>query len=237
MSRITVTSGAFETLQDAVKDIGERKLWPYSLVAEHGATYRRHHHETDEMLYLIDGSLVFTDVDDREYPVTQGNRLHIPEGVIHSVRTVDGATYLMGLTKMIALEKFPIWEEQEDVNGLDRLNKEFGEAELGRNAAFFDARLGEDFLFHRADGTVVDKAGYVEALIDPENVYEFIHSNDVNVMAGSGDEALVSLRVSAKGVRKGKPFHGMFRNTRLFVKRQGQWRCVRWFNKPAEGFA
>ena len=41
-----------------------------------------------------------------------------------------------------------------------------------------------------------------------------------------GETALVTFGVAIKGTRSGKVFGGRFREVRVFVKRNGQWRAV-----------
>jgi mannose-6-phosphate isomerase-like protein (cupin superfamily) len=61
--------------------------------------YANHHHDCDESLWLVRGSLLLR-VDEREYLLGPGDRLLLPRGVPHSARAgPDGATYLIGQRK------------------------------------------------------------------------------------------------------------------------------------------
>jgi mannose-6-phosphate isomerase-like protein (cupin superfamily) len=58
--------------------------------------YGDHHHECDESLWMVRGSLVLR-VDERDYLLGPGDRLLLPAGLLHSARAgPDGATYLIG---------------------------------------------------------------------------------------------------------------------------------------------
>lgn len=58
--------------------------------------YGAHHHDCDESLWVVRGSIVFR-VDEREYRLGPGDRLLLPAGILHSARAgPDGATYLIG---------------------------------------------------------------------------------------------------------------------------------------------
>ena len=113
---------------------------------------------------------------------------------------------------------------------LVQLNDRFVVAERGRDVEFFRHVLADGLVFRRADGTRVDKETYLQALADPGNRYEVLANEDVEAILFDEATALVSVRVHAKGVRAGGKFEGTFRNTRLFVRQHGEWRCAVWFN-------
>ena len=117
---------------------------------------------------------------------------------------------------------------------LKQLNEQFAEAEKNRNEDFFRSVLADGMRFRRADGSETNKDDYIQALKDPRNTYDTLESSDVEAIVYDGRTALVSLRVVARGQRAGKPFEGSFRNTRLFVKEGGNWRCAVWLNNREE---
>jgi Domain of unknown function (DUF4440) len=81
-----------------------------------------------------------------------------------------------------------------------------------------------------ARGPQVTKKQYLEGLQDPDNTYELLESKEIETIVFDKCTALVSLQVEARGTRSGNPFEGSYRNTRLFVKERGSWRCAVWFN-------
>lgn len=119
-----------------------------------------------------------------------------------------------------------------DENALRQINEQFGDAEKQRDERFFRKVLSKRLIFRRADGSRATKKEYIDALLDPANTYETLESTDIETIIFDKRTALVSLRVDARGTRSGKPFEGGFRNTRLFVKEHGSWRCAAWFNTP-----
>jgi hypothetical protein len=117
-----------------------------------------------------------------------------------------------------------------DEQKLAGLNEEFGEAEKRRDEGFFRQVLANELVFRRANGVRVDKERFLKDLRDEQNTYEYLVAEDVETILFDNRTALVSLRVRAKGARAEDTFEGSFRNTRLFVKRRGSWRCAVWFN-------
>ena len=58
--------------------------------------YGEHHHDCDEALWVVRGSMVFR-VDGRDYPLGPGDRLQLPANLVHrAIAGPDGATYLIG---------------------------------------------------------------------------------------------------------------------------------------------
>jgi hypothetical protein len=121
---------------------------------------------------------------------------------------------------------------QLDDTALCELARRMGEAEKGRDAEFFKSLLAERLTFRRANETVVDKRTFLEDLLDSENTYEMLESEDVSATVHEG-VAVVALLVRAKGMKMGKSFAGVFRNIRIFVHetdKQPAWQLHAWFN-------
>ena len=55
-----------------------------------------------------------------------------------------------------------------------------GVAEKSRDVGFFRSLLAERFTFRRASTTVVDKTTYLNDLLNPENTYDMLESQDVS---------------------------------------------------------
>ena len=61
-----------------------------------GRIYCEHHHDCDESLWVLRGSIVL-EVDGRTYPLGPGDRLLLPAGLAHRATAgPDGASYLIG---------------------------------------------------------------------------------------------------------------------------------------------
>lgn len=115
---------------------------------------------------------------------------------------------------------------------LTQFNRKIGEAEIERDIKFLRDHLSNKLIFRRAGGQIINRETYLADLISPENTYEYVNSENVEVLEYSEDIALASLRVRAKGKRADTTFEGIYRNTRLFLKHQGIWQCAIWFNTP-----
>jgi Domain of unknown function (DUF4440) len=132
-------------------------------------------------------------------------------------------------------KRFPERRKSMDETTLSSLNDDFADAERSRDESFFRRALAKDLVFRRADGTCVDRDEYLRGLRDENNTYDHLMTEELETIMFDQRTALVSVRVLAKGERDGRSFEGVFRNTRLFVKRRGEWKCAVWFNTREDG--
>jgi glyoxylase I family protein len=90
--------------------------------------------------------------------------------------------------------------------------------------------LHDDLLFRRADGTVVTKQQYLDAV--PTRTYGVLDV-ELGQIEETENGAVVLVLVRAEGTSNGKAFKGTYRNTRLFVRESGAWLCRVWINVRA----
>jgi len=111
---------------------------------------------------------------------------------------------------------------------LRRLNKEIGVKEQAGEVPYFDKLLADNFLFRRADGTIVDKRHYLGDLaLVAENPYERLDTVVENVTL-DGDSGVVNVLVIAK--RKNMERAALFKNVRVFNRKGESWKLIMWVN-------
>lgn len=113
------------------------------------------------------------------------------------------------------------------VEALRQLNVEIGEREKAQDVDGLNELLHDDLVFRRADGTIVTKREYLDAV--PTRTYDVLESE----IAGIDEDeqsAVVTVIVTAAGTAKGTSFGGTFRNTRVFVSEADRWQCRLWLN-------
>ncbi len=108
------------------------------------------------------------------------------------------------------------WEQRRDDDAISKL----------------DGCLSDDLVFRRADRTIVDKATFMSALKSP-GPFAARESKNVAVTI-LRDRAVVSLTVI--GTRKDGG-RGVYRNVRVFFRRDGRWRLEFWFNDDVTSLA
>ena len=120
------------------------------------------------------------------------------------------------------------------INDLIDLNEQIGDAEKTRDAEFFKSVLSENLRFRRTNGTIVDKAIYLNDLLKPENTTDELESDEI-MPTIMGNLAVVTLVVRVRGMRGGNKLDGAFRNVRIFLSepdKQPHWQLHSWFNTP-----
>jgi len=111
---------------------------------------------------------------------------------------------------------------------LRRLNEEIRVKEQAGEKAFFDELLTDNFLFRRADGTIVDKRHYLGDLeLVAKNPYERLESVVESVILDGGS-GVVNVLVLAK--RKKMERAAVFQNVRVFSREGENWKLIMWVN-------
>lgn len=116
------------------------------------------------------------------------------------------------------------------VSELTVLNEAFGTGETNADLEFFRCHLADGLRFRRANGKVVDKITFLKDLGAPENKTDRAGAQQIEVLPYSADLAVCTMVVDFKGTRGGTPGEGLFRNTRVFVRSEGLWKCAVWIN-------
>ena len=104
MGAVTVLKGHFEAKEEAIREIMNASWWPVSLRDAPGEIYEPHKHDADQVLYLVEGSLVF-EADGRVHHLEPGDKLELPAFTVHSVKIPDGAVYILGVPKVDLLSE------------------------------------------------------------------------------------------------------------------------------------
>lgn len=113
---------------------------------------------------------------------------------------------------------------------LTELTKAFAVAEFAADPEFFRCHLADGLGFRRGNGKVVDKVTFLRDLATPGNMNERLDTEQIEVLPYGDDLALCSAIIRFKGTRGGAAVDGVFRNTRVFVRRDAVWKCALWFN-------
>jgi ketosteroid isomerase-like protein len=105
------------------------------------------------------------------------------------------------------------------------LSDQISAAMLKGDASFLEKVYADDYTGIRGDGSVLTKAQEVELFKSNAFKYEALKVQDWKVRVYGNTAVTTSLSFS-KNVRNGKPFSGDTRNTRVWVKQKGDWKCV-----------
>ena len=108
-----------------------------------------------------------------------------------------------------------------DLKTLEELNQNYIRSVRMSDVRWFDQRLAEDFLNSNADGSLIDRAGFLAQMARPCPVSDF-HVEDVRIRL-LGDHAIVHGRTT---YQKGDGQPGAGRYTDVWSRRRGRWLCV-----------
>lgn len=108
-----------------------------------------------------------------------------------------------------------------EVETLERLNKGYVDAVQNSDVRWFDEHLTQDFLNTNPDGTLVDRAGFLERIAKPVGV-KGLAPQDVRIRL-MGDFAIIHAKTTYR-TPDGRT--GAGRYTDIWARRNGRWLCV-----------
>ena len=108
-----------------------------------------------------------------------------------------------------------------DVEMLERLNKGYVDAVQNSDLRWFDEHLSPDFLNSNPDGTLSDRAAFLERIARPAGV-KGLEPQDVRIRL-IGDFALIHARTVYR-TPDGRSAAGRY--TDIWARRGGRWLCV-----------
>ncbi len=108
---------------------------------------------------------------------------------------------------------------------LVKVEEEFANAIVKNNPDEIRQFVADDWIIINADGGIIDRERFLEVIKLGTLTHEMMESDDIRVRV-YGDSAVVSALTRSKGKFMGQEFTTHERSTDVFVRRDGQWRCV-----------
>ena len=108
-----------------------------------------------------------------------------------------------------------------DTDVLHQLNGGYIDSVQASDVCWFEQNLAEDFLNSNPDGSLVDRAGFLEQVSRPATMSNF-EARDVRIRL-FGDMAIIHGRTTYTRA-DGQPAAGRY--TDVWARRQGRWLCV-----------
>ena len=108
---------------------------------------------------------------------------------------------------------------------IKQLEEDLRVAVMKRDTKAYARLTAEDYLFTTHNAMVRTKTQMLEAYNSGDINYESLKFDDIKVRV-YGDTAVVTGRSTSKGTDKGQDLSGVFRYTRVYVKRPSGWQLV-----------
>lgn len=106
-----------------------------------------------------------------------------------------------------------------------KVEKEFADTIVNNDLERLGRVVSDDWVIIDPNGEIVDRARFFEVIKSGSLTHEIMESEDSRVRV-YGDSAVVTAVTRTKGKFMGQEFSTQERATDVFVKRDGQWRCV-----------
>jgi ketosteroid isomerase-like protein len=108
---------------------------------------------------------------------------------------------------------------------LIRVAEEWDRAMVENDAEAIGRYMAEDWIIIGSDGSVGYKPTFLQLIESGTLSHDQMTSEDVRVRV-YGDTAVVTARGVSGGKYQGRAFREIERSSCVFVRSQGQWRCV-----------
>ena len=110
---------------------------------------------------------------------------------------------------------------EADVQALQKLNTGYMKSVQFSDTRWFDENLSDDFLNSNPDGSLVERAGFLEQISRPATISN-LEARDVRIRL-IGDIAIIHGRTTYNKA-DGQPAAGRY--TDVWARRQGRWLCI-----------
>ena len=108
---------------------------------------------------------------------------------------------------------------------LIRFAKEWDRAMVANDAAAIGRFMADDWIIVGSDGRDMNKATFLGLVQSAKLRHDVMESEDFHVRV-YGDTAVVAARGVSGGKYEGRPFREVERSSCVFVRHDGEWKCV-----------
>jgi ketosteroid isomerase-like protein len=106
-----------------------------------------------------------------------------------------------------------------------KLEKQFAAAIVKNDPEAIERFVADDWIIINADGGMIDKERFLGVIKSGALTHETMESDEIRVRI-YGESAVVTALARSKGKFMGQDFSTRERATDVFVRQEGQWRCV-----------
>ena len=106
-----------------------------------------------------------------------------------------------------------------------KVEKGFTDAIARNDLKAIEGFVTDDWIIVNADGGTIERERFLEVIKSGALTHDMMQSDDMRVRV-YGDSAVVTAVTRSKGKFMGQEFSTHERSTDVFVKVEGQWRCV-----------
>jgi ketosteroid isomerase-like protein len=106
-----------------------------------------------------------------------------------------------------------------------KLEEEFGQAMIQNDADAIGRFLADDWIIVDPDGGIIDKARFLGVIKSGALTHQAMDSSEMRIRIYANTATVTALTTST-GKFMGQEFKTQERSTDVFVKDDGQWRCV-----------
>jgi len=130
---------------------------------------------------------------------------------------------------------FAVAAESEGATEVRHLLQEFITGAGQGDPALFQRFFADDLLYTRGSGVLVTKASILDSLRAPPGPEKSSYTAEDVTLHEYGDTIVVAFRLEGRTELRGKVERVHFRNTGVFLRRDGRWQAVAWQATKIDG--
>jgi ketosteroid isomerase-like protein len=111
------------------------------------------------------------------------------------------------------------------VEELIQVEQEWGRAMVANDADAIGRFMSDDWTIVGPDGSICDKARFLDLVRSGTLTHDVMDAEDIQVRI-YGDAAVLTAKGVSAGQYMGQSFREVERVTDVYVRQDGQWRCV-----------
>jgi ketosteroid isomerase-like protein len=108
---------------------------------------------------------------------------------------------------------------------LIRVSHDWDRAMVANDPTAIGRYMADDWVMIGSDGSVGDKTAFLASVESGDLTHDVMESDDLSIRV-YGETAVVTARGISGGEYRGQKFYELERVSCVFVRQDGQWRCV-----------
>jgi ketosteroid isomerase-like protein len=114
----------------------------------------------------------------------------------------------------------------DPVEQVRQLETRYGEALIKKDVATLERIWSDDYQFINGSGALLNKAQRIENVRSTETEIRAVQETDVRIRMVGGNTAVLTSHLVLTARYSGQEASGEYRNTAIWVKKEGRWQMV-----------
>lgn len=144
-------------------------------------------------------------------------------------------TYVLFAHGQTGRKRSAVGSNEEVGKTIEQLESQLRIAALKPDPGWFDVHLAERYTEIDGQGKVLSRKDFITALRSGDLAYDVMNLSEGEASIYNGDSVLLIQKEQVQGGLRGRNFSGVFRCSRFWVRRNGEWQLAATQRTPIGG--